>query len=273
MSVDGSVVMLTGAAGGLGRAVTRAFVNAGARVAIMDVDTEGLAGLDEAVRAVAGAGNVLALPGDIADPVYVADAVDRTVDRFGRIDVLINSAGLGMGVIRPDHMDNLIGIGEIAADVWRRFIDVNLTGPFLLIKAVAPHMAARGRGRIIAITTSFFTMLRDGFAPYGASKAGLEALLSGLARELAASGITVNIVHPPFTKTDRYPARLKARAEQRGVSLAEAEASFTANFPIGRIVEPDDIAPMVLFLASAQAAAVTGQAIAVDGGATPYVAY
>ncbi len=77
----------------------------------------------------------------------------------------------------------------------------------------------------------------------------------------------------PFTKTDRYPARLEARAKKLGVSLEEAEASFTANFPIGRIVEPEDIAPAILFLASPHASAITGQALAVDGGSTPYVAY
>ena len=83
----------------------------------------------------------------------------------------------------------------------------------------------------------------------------------------------MNVVHPPFTKTDRYPARLQARAEQLGVSLEEAEADFASSFPIGRIVEPSDIAPMVLFLASPGASAVTGQAIAVDGGSTQSVTY
>ena len=83
----------------------------------------------------------------------------------------------------------------------------------------------------------------------------------------------MNVVHPPFTKTDRYPARLQARAEQLNVSLEEAEASFVADFPIGRIVEPADIAPMVLFLASPQAAAVTGQAVAIDGGSSQIITY
>ena len=83
----------------------------------------------------------------------------------------------------------------------------------------------------------------------------------------------MNVVHPPFTKTDRYPARLEARVKQLGVGMEEAEASFVADFPIGRIVEPEDIAPMVLFLASPHASAVTGQAIAIDGGSTPSIFY
>jgi NAD(P)-dependent dehydrogenase (short-subunit alcohol dehydrogenase family) len=90
---------------------------------------------------------------------------------------------------------------------------------------------------------------------------------------VAAERITANIVHPPFTKTDRYPARRAARAKQLGVSEEEAEASFAAQFPIGRIVEPSDIAPMVLFLASPHASAITGQSIAIDGGSTPGTYY
>ena len=240
MTVEGSVVMVTGAAGGLGWAVTQAFVNAGARVAIMDANVEALAELDDDACAVAGADNVLALPGDIADPDYIADAVDRTIERFGRIDVLINSAGLGMGVIRPDHMDNLIGIDEVDADVWRQFIDVNLTGPFLLIKAVAPHMRAQGRGRIIAITTSFFTMLRDGFSPYSASKAGLEVLLSGLAREFKDSGITVNIVVP-------------------GGPADTPMVPLESGFDRADLIRPEAMAPPMLWLASPAADAVTGR--------------
>jgi 3-oxoacyl-[acyl-carrier protein] reductase len=90
---------------------------------------------------------------------------------------------------------------------------------------------------------------------------------------VAGEGITANIVHPPFTKTDRYPARRAARAKQLGVSEEEAEASFVAQFPIGRLVEPADIAPMVLFLASPHASAITGQSIAIDGGSTPGIYY
>ena len=92
-------------------------------------------------------------------------------------------------------------------------------------------------------------------------------------QNVAPENITVNVVHPPFTKTDRYPARLKARAEQLGGSLEEAEASFVAMFPIGRIVVPDDIAPMVLFLASPHASAITGEAISIDGGSINGVYY
>jgi NAD(P)-dependent dehydrogenase (short-subunit alcohol dehydrogenase family) len=90
---------------------------------------------------------------------------------------------------------------------------------------------------------------------------------------VAPQGITVNVVHPPFTKTDRYPKRLAARAKELGVSEADAEKSFIKQFPIGRLIEPKDIAPMVLFLCSPHASAITGQSIAVDGGSTPGVRY
>jgi NAD(P)-dependent dehydrogenase (short-subunit alcohol dehydrogenase family) len=109
--------------------------------------------------------------------------------------------------------------------------------------------------------------------PSALGNSALTAFVKHFSTSVAAQGITANVVHPPFTKTDRYPARRAALAKQLGVSEAEAEARFAADFPIGRIVEPSDIAPMVLFLASRHASAITGQSIAVDGGSTPGIYY
>ena len=109
--------------------------------------------------------------------------------------------------------------------------------------------------------------------PSGLGNSSLVNFVKHFSKDVGPDGITVNVVHSPFTKADRYPARHEARAKELGVSLEEAEADFTANFPIGRIVEPGDIAPMVLFLALPGAAAVTGQAIAVDEGSTQTVVY
>jgi NAD(P)-dependent dehydrogenase (short-subunit alcohol dehydrogenase family) len=109
--------------------------------------------------------------------------------------------------------------------------------------------------------------------PSALGNSSIIAFVNQFSKTVAAQGITANVVHPPFTKTDRYPKRLAARAKQLGVSEAEAEASFVRQFPIGRLVEPKDIAPMVLFLASPHASAITGQSIAIDGGSTPGIFY
>ena len=109
--------------------------------------------------------------------------------------------------------------------------------------------------------------------PSGLGNSSITAFVKHLSNDVAPENITVNVVHPPFTKTDRYPGRLEARAKQLGCSLEEAEATFVADFPIGRIVEPSDIAPMILFLSSPHASAVTGQAIGIDGGSVPGIFY
>ncbi|MBL4720682.1 MAG: SDR family oxidoreductase, partial [Alphaproteobacteria bacterium] len=130
-----------------------------------------------------------------------------------------------------------------------------------------------GGGRVICIGGSAARAAAKASLPSGLGNSALTNFVKHFSNDVAAENITVNVVHPPFTKTDRYPARLEARAKELGVSLEEAEASFAAGFPIGRIVEPDDIAPLTLFLASPHASALTGQAISVDGGATPGVFY
>ena len=109
--------------------------------------------------------------------------------------------------------------------------------------------------------------------PSALGNSSIVAFCKQFSTTVAAQGITANVVHPPFTKTDRYPKRLAARAKQLGGSEAQAEASFGKQFPIGRLVEPSDIAPMVLFLASPLASAITGQSIAIDGGSTPGIFY
>jgi NAD(P)-dependent dehydrogenase (short-subunit alcohol dehydrogenase family) len=133
---------------------------------------------------------------DISNARTCAEAVDATRNRFGTLDILVNNGALGMGVIRGDHMVNLVGIEEITPEIWDRFVAVNLSGAWYLTRAAVPAMKSTGWGRIITVTTSFFTMLRGGFHPYGPVKAGLEAMAAGHAKEFEGTGITVNIVVP-----------------------------------------------------------------------------
>jgi NAD(P)-dependent dehydrogenase (short-subunit alcohol dehydrogenase family) len=133
---------------------------------------------------------------DISDQRACAASVETARERFGGLSILVNNGALGMGAIRDDHMVNLVGIDQIAPEVWDRFVAVNLSGAWYLTRAAVPGMKRDGWGRIITVTTSFFTMLRGKFHPYGPAKAGLEAMAAGHAKEFEGTGITVNVIVP-----------------------------------------------------------------------------
>jgi NAD(P)-dependent dehydrogenase (short-subunit alcohol dehydrogenase family) len=190
--LNGRIALITGAAGGIGQALARAFAKAGLRVALGDTAGDRLQGLHKEL----GADATLALPLDVSDPAACRDAVARTVARFGRLDVLVNNAAVGMSTVRPDHMRRVVQIEDLSPELWARFMAVNLSGPFYMAHAAVPGMRQQKFGRIINVTTSFFTMLNPGFAPYGPAKSGLEAWSASLAGELKGTGITVNVVVP-----------------------------------------------------------------------------
>src|SRR5262249_46334377 len=133
---------------------------------------------------------------DVSDYGQCRDAVDDTVARLGGVHALVNNAALGLGAIRPDHEPQPIGIQEISPAMWQRFVAINFSGAWNMTRACIAPMAAQRSGRIINVTTSFATMLRGGFHPYGPCKAALEAMSAGHAEEFRASGITVNVVLP-----------------------------------------------------------------------------
>jgi NAD(P)-dependent dehydrogenase (short-subunit alcohol dehydrogenase family) len=193
----GKVVIVTGAAGGFGRALTRHFVEDGADVAGLDVTASGIERLAEEMRSLDNArGGFLPFVADVTDPASCRDAVAAVLARFGHIDALINNAGLGMGRFRPDHMTRPVRTAEIGFEDWQAFLGVNAGGAFNMVQAVLPHFEAQGHGRIVNVTTSFLTMQRGGFLPYAASKAALEAASASWAEEFAGSGISVNVVVP-----------------------------------------------------------------------------
>jgi NAD(P)-dependent dehydrogenase (short-subunit alcohol dehydrogenase family) len=194
--LSGHTALVTGAAGGIGRELVRALLGAGANVMATDVADAGLRELASIMER-EGLGQRLGTRLlDISDPRACAEAVDAARDSFGTVDVLVNNGALGMGAIRDDHMVNLVGIEEITAETWDRFVAVNFSGAWYLTRAAVPAMKRAGWGRIVTVTTSFFTMLRGGFHPYGPAKAGLEAMAAGHARELEGTGITVNVIVP-----------------------------------------------------------------------------
>lgn len=233
--LDGRVALVTGAAGGIGRPLVRAFVGAGMRVALCDTSTEGVLRLQKEL----GADRTLALPNDVSDPASCSDSVDRTIAHFGRIDVLVNNAAVGMSTVRADHMRRVVQIEDISPELWARFMAVNLSGPFYMARAAVPAMRSRGFGRIINVTTSYFTMLNPGFSPYGPAKSGLEAWSTSLAGELRGTGITVNVVVPGGpTDTPMVPDDGTMERSQ--------------------LIRPEAMAPPMLHLASDAGGGVTG---------------
>ena len=226
-------VLLTGAAGGIGRVLAKAFLESGAAVVAADVDAAGLERLGQAENLVI---RVL----DIADPAACETAVRETAARFGTLDILINNGALGMQVLRETCMTDLVRIDEITPEFWNRMVSANLSGAWYLTRAAVPGMRARGWGRIINVTTSFFTMLRGRFHPYGPAKAGLEAMSAGHASEFAGTGITVNVVVPGGpADTPMVPA--------------------ASGIPREDLIPPGKMAPPMLWLCTREADAVTGK--------------
>jgi len=236
--MTGRTVIVTGAAGGFGRAFTQAFLDAGASVGAVDVTEEGLAALAAEHRGV-NEERLATEVVDIADFTACQRAVDRVAATFGGVHVLINNAGLGMGSVRENHHKNMIGIDEITPEVWNQMVGVNLTGPWNMTKASIAYLRAAERGRIINVTTSFFTMLRGRFHPYGPSKSGFESMSAGHAAEFDAEGITVNVVVPGG------PADTPMVAENSGFDRAD-------------LVRPEAMTYPALWLCSPEGDGVTG---------------
>ena len=233
---SGRVVLVTGAAGGIGQALCRGFAAAGMRVGVCDVNAAGALTL----AAELGGEQTIAVEGDVSDPASCERAVAAVTARFGTLHALVNNAGLGMGIIRQDHMTKPVGIDEVSVEVWHRFMATNLSGAFHMTKAAMPHFRAARGGRIINVTTSMFTMLREGFYPYGVAKAGLEAWTASLAAELDGSGITVNVVVPGGpTDTPMVPVE--------------------SGYDRAALIKPAQMAPPMLYLFSDKAAGVTGR--------------
>lgn len=236
----GKVVLITGGAGGFGRELTRRFAEDGAMVAAMDVTAEGIASLNEEMRSLGNAGGFLPLLCDVTNPASCRGAVSRALREFGHIDALINNAGVGMGLVRADHMDKAVATAEVDFEQWQTFMGVNASGPFNMIKAVLPHFEAQQSGRIVNVTTSFFTMQRGGFLPYAASKAALEAASASWAEEFAGTGITVNVVVPGG------PADTPMVPEEAG-------------FDRSKLIKPEAMFWPMRWLISGDGTAITGQ--------------
>lgn len=201
----GRVCLITGASRGLGREMALALAGAGARLVLTaSRGSPALAGT--AADCAAQGAEVLAIPADVADPDACQAAVAACLGRFGRIEVLVNNAGLGMRLISERFNREPTRFWEADPGAWARIVATNVNGPFHMARAAVPPMLAAGFGKIINISTSDITMVRRGYTPYGPSKAFLEAASRAWAEELSGTGIDVNVLLPGgATDTDLLP--------------------------------------------------------------------
>ena len=192
--MEGKVALVTGAGSpiGLGRNMAEALVQAGARVALMDVNRDWLEESANDLREIGGDDRVLTIDRDVSAPEDAEEAVGSTIAGLGGLHILVNNAGTNAhkwGAPGPNFWD-------ITPEIWTKVMSINLNGPFFMARAAVSHLRAQGWGRIIGVTTSMDTMIRQSGTPYGPSKAGHEALIAAMAGELEGSGVTANVLVP-----------------------------------------------------------------------------
>jgi NAD(P)-dependent dehydrogenase (short-subunit alcohol dehydrogenase family) len=197
MAFDNQAVIVTGAASGMGLAMTIALLTSGHDVTAVDRNAPALAEL--AKRAANLRGSVNPVTADLAQPDSFAHVTGSALIRFGRIDALVNNAGIGQASIRSDQRKDPIRFWDTTPEQWTRFVTVNAAAPVNMARAVLPYMLTAKSGRIITVTTSLGTMVREGYLLYGSSKAAAEAAMAVLAADLAGTGVTSNILVPGGT--------------------------------------------------------------------------
>jgi NAD(P)-dependent dehydrogenase (short-subunit alcohol dehydrogenase family) len=247
LKLAGKVAIVTGSRTGIGRAIAERFASDGASVVLADVDDP-----KETADALVGAGGqAMAVRTDVADEANVQAMVDRTLDAYGRIDILVNNAAIASTL-------KLGPFEQISVAQWRRMQDVNAMGPFLCCRAVSPQMRKQRAGRIVNITSGTAFKGAPFMLDYVASKGALMTMTRALARELGKDFITVNAVSPGYTLSEGNLANTKFLGVYRDAAIA------TRALP--RDGWPSDIVGAVAFLASDDAAFISGQILAVDGG-------
>ena len=242
---DGRVALVTGASRGIGRAIAIDLAAYGATVACLGRDEPALAVTVSSVQRVGG--RALPLIADVMDRDALADAVSQAVDELGRLDVLVNNAGIAR-----------LGGAEDVETGWDEVLATNLTAPFLLVKLAVDALAASGRGAVVNVGSINGVVTMRRLAAYCAAKGGLHHLTRQLALDLAPRGIRVNCVAPGFIRTEMFETNHDA-AEQAHIAALHA---------VGRVGGPEEVAAAVTFLASDRASFVTGACLMVDGGLT-----
>ena len=243
----GKVAVITGASKGLGRAMALALAGAGARLALVSRNLEGLNSTAEAAGKLGVEAEVF--QADLTEESQVARLEKAVVEKFGRVHILINNAGIN--IRKP--------VTDFTLAEWRLVLDTNLTGAFLLCRAFVPHMKGQGYGRILNLTSIMSHVALPGRAAYSASKAGLLGFTKALALELAPEQITVNGISPgPFATEMNTPI----------INNPEANAQFLSRIPLARWGKAEEVGQLALYLCSEEAGFMTGTDILIDGGWT-----
>lgn len=245
--------VVTGGGSGIGAATAAALLQAGARVTLMGRDA---ARLDAQRTALGGGENVACVSVDITDEDVVNAAFARAAETLGAIDILVNNAGQAQAA--PFAQTDLA--------LWKRMLDVNLTGAFLCTRAVLPAMLARKAGRIVNVASTAGQVGYPYVAAYCASKHGVIGMTRALALEVATQGVTVNAVCPGYTETELLQASLEQITRKTSRSEAEARSILVRHNPQQRFVTPEEVANAVLWLCAPGSSAITGQSISVSGG-------
>ena len=236
------VVVVTGGSRGIGRAVVERFTAAGEHVVALGRDLDALHATPAAAVEVC----------DVCDEAAVVEAFTR----IGRVDVVVNNAGVSTSA----------PLARTTLDDWRTQLEVNATGAFLCTRAVLPGMLERGTGRVVTVASTAGRAGSRYTAAYTASKHAAVGLMRAVAAELAGTGVTANAVCPTFVRTDMTRRSVQRIAVATGRPEAEAEAALTGAAPLGRLLEPEEVAFAVDFLAAPDAGAINGQTLLLDGG-------
>ena len=247
LDLNGRVAVITGGARGIGYAAAERALGSGAAVVLWDVDS---VRAERAVRDLTAIGTVSAELVELSDVHAVQAATEATLGRHGKIDILVNNAGITGGNGATWELD---------PDVWRRVLEVNLTGAFLTCRAVVPHMIARGYGRIVNVASIAGKEGNPNASHYSASKAGLIGLTKSLAKELAPRNIVANCITPAAARTEIF-----AQMKQEHVDY------MLARIPMGRFLELEEVAALICWLSSEECSFSTGAVFDISGGRATY---
>lgn len=254
MRVSDKVAIITGGGKGIGRAISLELAKEGANIVIADIDAEQMAKVGQDIKNIGR--ESLVVKTDVSVANEVNSMVDKTMERFGRIDILVNNAGIS----------SMAPVVDLKEKKWDLTMDINAKGQFLCSRAVAKHMIRQRSGKIINNASLAAKQGARFLAHYSASKFAVLGLTYSMALELAAYNITVNAFCAGYTQTDMIKREFKWEAELRKITEDKIRDEILSAIPLGRMAQPEEIARIVVFLASKDADYLTGQAININGG-------
>jgi len=254
-NLDNKITVITGAASGIGRETARAFARENAQLILLDKSEKGLCETKEMLETTGNTAEIIVF--DITKEKEVEDAVDKIIEKYEKIDILVNCAGVS----------TMQWSWNLTEEEWDYNMDVNAKGCWLICKHVIPHMIKERKGRIVLTASMGGKQGAILLAHYCASKFAVIGFCESIAKEVAPYGITVNAVCPGYVKTPMQDREVKWEASLRGIDDPEkVREEYITLTPLGRLSVPDDIAKGILFLASDQAAFMTGETVKISGG-------